>query len=222
MSTAYDQAISTPARTAAATARPYGGKPPAQRTAERRERILHAARDVFAERGYAETVIEEIVARAHVSRTSFYEYFAGKEECLLAVFELGMERLGAAVLEAVARPGPPAQRIRIEVEAIAGAFATDPAMARVVLIGIVGATPAAEEARSRARQQAAELIEAQLAEYPYWSRRPADERRIASTAAMAAIAESIADLLARGRIADWEEIVTPVSEFVAQGLIRTP
>jgi AcrR family transcriptional regulator len=215
-----DQAT-IPAGRPAESRRPYGGKLPAQRSAERRERILHAARDVFALQGYAETGINEIVARAHVSRTSFYEFFTSKEDCLLAVFELGMQRLGAAVMEAVAQPGTPAERIRVEVDAIAGAFAADAAMARVILIGIVGATPAAEQARARARQQAAALIDVQLAEYPYWSERPASERRIVSAAAMAAIAESIGDLLTRGRIEDWEEIVEPVSEFLARGLVRT-
>jgi AcrR family transcriptional regulator len=176
---------------------------------------------VFSERGYAEAGINEIVAGARVSRTSFYEFFANKEECLLAVFELGMERLSQRVLMAVAQPGTPPERIRVEVQAIAGAFAADPAMARVVLIGIVGASSAAEQARARARRQAAELIEVQLAEYPYWKGRPVSERRIVSVAAMAAIAESIGDLLTRGQIEEWEQIIDPVSEFLARGLVRT-
>jgi AcrR family transcriptional regulator len=200
--------------------RPYGGKTPAVRNRERRDRILLAARDVFARNGYAATGIDDIVARAHVSRSSFYAYFENKEGCLLAVFELGLQRLAAAVLEAVARPLPPLERIRVEVHAVAGAFAADPAMARVVLIGIVGATPAAERARARARQQAAALIEQQLTEYPAWAARPQHERRIASVAAMAAIAESISDLLDRAEIEDWEQIVDPVSRFVATGLIQ--
>lgn len=199
--------------------RPYRGKSPAVRQAEKLERILLGARDVFALRGYAGAGIEEIVAQARVSRTTFYEFFENKEECLLAVIELGTKRLRSSVLKAVMRQLGPVERIRAEVCAVAKPFAADPAMARVILIAAVGATAAAEDARVRIRHEAAAIIETQLLEYPYWRARSAHERRIASVAAMAAIAEPLSDLVATGRIADWETIVEPVTEFVARALI---
>jgi AcrR family transcriptional regulator len=191
------------------------------RRSEQRERILLAARDVFARRGYAGAGIDEIVARARASRTTFYSHFENKEQCLLAVFELGLEHLGAAIRDTVVETASlePADRVRAEVSAMARAYAADPAMARVVLIEIVGATPAAEQARARARSAAAAVIESQLEEYPYWRGRGAAQRRIASLAAMAAIGEPISDLVAAGRLEEWETIVEPVSEFVARGLI---
>jgi AcrR family transcriptional regulator len=210
---------------AAADSRPYAGKTLDARRAEQRERILLAARDAFAAHGYAETGIEEIVARARVSRTTFYLLFSNKEQCLLALLELGLERIGGAVLEAVAetagRDMDPAERIREEVRAVAAAFAADPAMARLMLIDSVSATPVAERARVEARHAAAGVIEDQLEQYEYWDRRSPHERCVASVAAMAAIAEPISDLVATGRLDAWEQIVGPVSDFVARGLIRT-
>lgn len=203
--------------------RPYAGKTLADRRAEQRERILLAARDVFAARGYAEAGIEEIVARARVSRTTFYALFENKEECLLAVFELGVQRFGAAVLSAVSETAAdglsPMERVRAEVRAVGSAAAADPALARIVLIEIVGATPAAEQARAEARHAAAKVIEDQLEQYPHWSKRTAHQRRVASLAAMAAIGEPISDLVAAGRIEQWESLVDPVSEFVGRALI---
>ncbi len=205
--------------------RPYAGKSLDVRRAEQRERILLAARDVFAGRGYAGAGIEEIVARARVSRTTFYAFFQNKEDCLLGVFELGLDRVGRAVVQAVADAGAlnlaPAERVRAEVHAVAGALAADPAMARILLIEIVGATPAAEEARSRARHAAAGIIERQLESYDLWRERTAHERHVASLAAMAAIGEAISDLAVRGVIERWEELVAPISEFVARGLGAT-
>lgn len=212
----------TERRQPAAPARPYAGKTLGARRAEQRGRILLAARDVFAARGYAGAGIEEIVARARVSRTTFYVFFANKEECLLAVFELGLRQISAKVLETISdtarRAFDPAERVRAEVRAVAGALASDPAMARIVLIEIVGATPAAEVARSRARNAAAGLIEHQLEQYELWRGRTPAQRRIASLAAMAAIGEPISDLVATGRLEQWEQLVDPVSEFVARGL----
>lgn len=216
----------TARRQLAGPERPYAGKTLDARRAEQRERILLAAREVFASRGYAGAAIEEIVGRARVSRSTFYVFFENKEECLLAVFGLGLERVGAEILKVVAETAnqrlDPAQRVRVEVEAIAGALASDPAMARVLLIEIVGATPAAEDARTRARHEAATIIERQLEEYDYWRERSPHQRHLASLAAMAAIGEAISDLVATDQVASWQELVEPLSEFVARGLAAVP
>jgi AcrR family transcriptional regulator len=203
--------------------RQYRGKSLADRRSEQRERIVLAARDVFATRGYGGAGVEEIVARARVSRSTFYVFFENKEECLLAVHRLGLETIGSAVTEAAARSAEqglaPAAMIRAEVRATLAAFAADPALARIVLIEIVGATLAAERAHVRARSVAAGIIQRRLEQYLYWRRRPEQHRRVASLAAMAAIGEPISDLVATGAIERWEELVEPVSEFISRALI---
>jgi len=67
-----------------------------------------------------------------------------------------------------------------------------------VLIEIVGATPGAERLHSRARNTAAKIIQLRLEQYEYWRQRPQWHRRVASLAAMAAIGESLSDLVATG------------------------
>ncbi len=49
-----------------------------------RDRVLRAMSGLCAERGYAETTVAEIVARAGVSEEAFHELFADKEECAIA------------------------------------------------------------------------------------------------------------------------------------------
>jgi AcrR family transcriptional regulator len=198
--------------------RRYRGKLPEERRSEQRERLLAAARDVFARRGFAEGGVEEIVSEARVSRSSFYSFFANKEECLLAVFQEGVRRITTALVEVIGQPLEPAQRIRAEITVLAEHLAADPAMARVLLIEAVGATPAVERARSSARQAAADVIEAQLREYPAWRERPDEERAVVALTTMAAIAESLSHLIATGRIDEWPSIVDPVSAYVARGL----
>src|SRR5437763_7045127 len=207
----------------AAAGRRYAGKSLADRRSEQRERILLAARDVFAARGYGGAALDEIVARARVSRTTFYVFFESKEECLLAVARLGRERIAAAVLEAAARTAEqrltPPELVRAEVRATLAAYAADPAMARIVLIEIVGATPAAVRAHARARSAAARIIQRRMEQYPYWRARPEQHRRAASLAAMAAIGEPISDLVAAGRLDEWATLVDPISEFIGRALI---
>jgi AcrR family transcriptional regulator len=47
--------------------------------AERREQLVAIARGLFAERGFDGTSIEEVAARAEVSKPVVYEHFGGKE-----------------------------------------------------------------------------------------------------------------------------------------------
>jgi AcrR family transcriptional regulator len=52
-----------------------------------RERILLATAELVAERGYQKTTIELIAKTSRVALVTFYEHFAGKEECFLAAFD---------------------------------------------------------------------------------------------------------------------------------------
>ncbi len=47
--------------------------------AERREQLLDVSRTLFAEKGFEGTSVEEIAARAEVSKPVVYEHFGGKE-----------------------------------------------------------------------------------------------------------------------------------------------
>jgi AcrR family transcriptional regulator len=64
---------------------------------ETRERILQAARQVFAERGFVEATIEDIVALCEVSRGTFYYYFKNKGDVFEALVRMAVgELLGHA------------------------------------------------------------------------------------------------------------------------------
>jgi AcrR family transcriptional regulator len=56
-----------------------------------RARILYAVSELVAERGYQKTTIELIAKSARVALGTFYEHFAGKEECFLAAFDTDVE-----------------------------------------------------------------------------------------------------------------------------------
>lgn len=73
--------------------RPYDASRRQLRALESRERVLEAARTLFAARGYAETRIEDIAAEANVSAPSVYAAFQSKRGILDAL----MRRLVAGV-----------------------------------------------------------------------------------------------------------------------------
>src|SRR3954453_9249067 len=57
------------------------------RLSVQRRRLFSAAATVFAQRGYAEATAEAISREAGMSKATFYEHFANKEEAILALFD---------------------------------------------------------------------------------------------------------------------------------------
>jgi len=72
------------------------GKPSARSrmtSAERREQLIVIARGLFAERGFEGTAVEEIAARAQVSKPIVYEHFGGKEGLYAVVVDREVRQL---------------------------------------------------------------------------------------------------------------------------------
>src|SRR5262249_6292174 len=68
---------------------------------ERRQQLLDIGRSLFAERGFEATSIEEIAARAGVSKPVVYEHFGGKEGLYAVVVDREMQRLTDRVVSAL-------------------------------------------------------------------------------------------------------------------------
>jgi AcrR family transcriptional regulator len=67
-----------------------------QRRQETRSKLLAAARAQFSRRGYAATSVEQIAARARVTKGAFYHHFADKQSIFRAVLEETARELAAA------------------------------------------------------------------------------------------------------------------------------
>ena len=57
-------------------------------TESQQRRIVQAMIEVVAERGYPETRVVDVIGVAGVSRKTFYELFASKEDCFLAAYDV--------------------------------------------------------------------------------------------------------------------------------------
>ncbi|WP_309646717.1 TetR/AcrR family transcriptional regulator [Phenylobacterium sp.] len=61
-----------------------------RRKAERPDEIVAAAFEIFSEKGFAAARLDDIAARAGVSKGAIYLYFATKEDIFRAVIEMGV------------------------------------------------------------------------------------------------------------------------------------
>jgi AcrR family transcriptional regulator len=64
---------------------------------ERHDALIDAATELFQTKGYEQTTMEEIAARADVSPPTLYRYFPRKTELLIAFFWKERERLAKAL-----------------------------------------------------------------------------------------------------------------------------
>ncbi|MGD7001793.1 TetR family transcriptional regulator [Corynebacterium halotolerans] len=78
---------------------------------ERREQLISIGRSVFAERGFEGASVEEIAARAAVSKPVVYEHFGGKEGLYAVVIDREMQRLEHLITEALEKGR---SKVRIE------------------------------------------------------------------------------------------------------------
>jgi AcrR family transcriptional regulator len=72
---------------------------------ERREQLLDVGRSLFADRGFDATSVEEIAARAGVSKPVVYEHFGGKEGLYAVVVDREMGRLLDSITGALSTAG---------------------------------------------------------------------------------------------------------------------
>jgi AcrR family transcriptional regulator/DNA-binding MarR family transcriptional regulator len=77
-----------------------------------RSRLLVAALREASERGSEGTSVASIIARAGVSRKTFYELFPCREDCFTAVFEESVARVGRVVVPVYERDGTWSERVR--------------------------------------------------------------------------------------------------------------
>ena len=87
-----------------------GAGPMTTKGQERRQEILSAARAVFEKRGYADTRVADIVAKARVAQGTFYTYFDSKEAVFVELSNLVIEDMLTS-LRAERVTGTPQERV---------------------------------------------------------------------------------------------------------------
>lgn len=124
-----------------------------------RERMLAAMAAAVAEKTYPRVAVADVIERAGVSRKTFYEQFANKEECFLAAYDAGVDKLMDGIDEAIAGAAPDwlaaaAAGVRHYLETLAD----NPALARTFLVEVLAAGPVALERRTAVHARFADQL----------------------------------------------------------------
>ncbi len=97
-----------------------------------RTRIIDAMVQSCAEKTYTGTTITDIVARASISRTTFYKHFTDKRACFDASVDACVEEIEAVAREAHTLSDPPIEAVPKATASILERMAAKPALAQLL------------------------------------------------------------------------------------------
>jgi AcrR family transcriptional regulator len=131
---------------------------PQRESISRRARILDTVVEIVAERGFADTTVRLVTARAKVSTRTFYECFGSLEDCVVAILDETLERTRFVVESAFEREGSWQEGVRGALAGMLALFDGEPQLARVCVLEMLAAGPAVLEHRERAIVQVRALV----------------------------------------------------------------
>jgi len=112
--------------------RTYGGRSAEQRSRERRERFVEAARELITEEGIAPLTVDMLCQRANISKRYFYDEFISKEDVFDVCADDLYSRLLAGMQTALAEVPRP-HRVNAALQFTIHALASNPADARLYM-----------------------------------------------------------------------------------------
>lgn len=143
-------AVPVPART-------WGGRTAAERSAERRARLIDAALALWAESGWAAVTMRQVCTRTGLNDRYFYEHFADRDELLGAAWDDVCAEVFAHLADAVSADRPPLEILREAVRRAVRFQADDHSRARILFADHAGSA-VLEQRRKTMLTEATDLM----------------------------------------------------------------
>ena len=124
----------------------------------RRRRVADSALALFAERGYGVTSVDEIVTRARVSKSAFYEFFDSKEQCIRELLAQEGGALIHDVLADAAGGRDHHERLRLGITRFVTSCFERSHVARLLIVESVGLSAEVEAVRHDLQAQFADAV----------------------------------------------------------------
>lgn len=127
-----------------------------------RERILEAAEEAFGDKGYHETLVDEIVDRTSLSKGGVYFHFPSKEDLFFAVLDRLADRLVSRARAAAERETSPLAAVDAALTTVVSTLGRRRRLARLILLHGYSMGSAFEKKRVEVFDRFAWVIESNL------------------------------------------------------------
>ena len=186
---------------------------------ERRHELLRAAREVFAEKGYHDAKIDDIVALAKVAKGTFYLYFSDKRSIFVELVNSLFQRIGAAILKVDPQRDVAAQ-VKHNIRAIVAALLDDPALTKILFSYAAGLDPAFVQAIRSFYDGSKALLEASLTEGQALGIVAPGDPKLFATFTLGALKELLFENVTAEKAMPREQIVDELFAFLQGGYLR--
>lgn len=181
-----------------------------------RPRLLEGMAHSVAAKGYADTTVADIVREAGVSKRTFYECFATKADCLIALYEAASHNALKMLGEAIDPTHEWQTQIERALAAYLGCMMQNPVLMRTLFIEILGLGAQGLAARRRVNLEIAGFMR-EVINGGQGSTKPKREPPLSAGMAMAIVGginELILEYIEQDKVAALHELVQPASELV--------
>lgn len=181
---------------------------------EHRARLLEGMARAVAAKGYVDTTIADIVREASVSRRTFYENFADKAECLIALYEVASGNAIAVLRGAIDPRSDWQAQVEQAMGAYFGVLTRNPVLLRTLFIDILGLGAPGLAARRRANQQLVDLMLDVVNNRPGERLRKTPLQPAMAMAVVGGINEMVLQAIEQERVGQLQELVAPASALL--------
>src|SRR5438128_10399553 len=105
---------------------------------ERRETLIGAASELFAQRGYGRVSLDQIAERAGVTKVIVYRHFASKKDLYLQLLAVHRDELLGTLAQSMGAPGPLADRVPAVTDAWFAYVEANPFAWRMLFADVTG------------------------------------------------------------------------------------
>ena len=161
-----------------------------------RERILSAALEVFASKGYHRAIVDDIVRASGTSKGAVYHHFPNKEALFQALVDDFSARLAAAVTAAISARHGALAKVESALSAVLETFADHRDLARLLMLEAVALGATWEAKRAEVHARFATLIRGYLDDAVADGAIPPLDTRVATLAWLGAVNEVVVHWLA--------------------------
>jgi len=128
-------------------------------TGIQRTRMLAATVQAIEEAGYARLTVAQVISRAKVSRKTFYDIFADREDCFLAVFEQVLSQARVIALQAYERESSWREGVRSALARLLMFMDAEPGLAKLCVVESLAAGERVLQRRAEAFDELVGVIE---------------------------------------------------------------
>ena len=158
---------------------------------ETRSRILDAAADVFADKGYHDARMDEIVAASHTSKGGVYHHFPSKNYIFFALIDKFTKLLEDRLKVAIEKEEHGLQRVDAAIKICMQTFGQHRTLAKIALVQAVGLGETFEEKRRAINDRFAGIIQKYLEQAIADGSIPEIDTEVAARAWMGALNEVV-------------------------------